>query len=123
VAVGNELILTEILGGWQFNWVATFQSGAPLEFTDPGADRIVTSDNDERELRADYRHVPGTAGNSAGSEDCVLTCAPQGAQGTQGRIWQIVLSNSDPRDPCGEEPLEHELQRKLQLPHRHGAPD
>jgi hypothetical protein len=39
-------ILNGILGGWQFNWVATFQSGAPLEFADPGADRIVVSDND-----------------------------------------------------------------------------
>ena len=32
--------LSSIFGGWQLNWVATFQSGAPLEFASPGADRI-----------------------------------------------------------------------------------
>ncbi len=33
-------IVNGIFGGWQLNWVATFQSGAPLEFAEPGADRI-----------------------------------------------------------------------------------
>jgi hypothetical protein len=37
--------LSSIFGGWQLNWVATFQSGAPLEFASPGADRISESDN------------------------------------------------------------------------------
>ena len=37
--------LSPIFGGWQLNWVATFQSGAPLEFAAPGADRISEVDN------------------------------------------------------------------------------
>lgn len=37
-------ILSRIFGGWQLNWVATFQSGAPVEFA--SADRISRSDND-----------------------------------------------------------------------------
>jgi len=39
-------ILSQIFGGWELNWVATFQSGAPLEFADPGPDRISRSGND-----------------------------------------------------------------------------
>src|SRR4030095_3870909 len=39
-------VVSGILGGWEFNWVGTFQSGAPLEFASPGADRIGTSGDD-----------------------------------------------------------------------------
>jgi hypothetical protein len=42
----TNTILNELFGGWQFNWVATFQSGAPLDFANPGADRVSDSDDD-----------------------------------------------------------------------------
>jgi hypothetical protein len=38
--------LGQVFGGWQLSWVATFQSGAPLDFASPGADRIGVSPND-----------------------------------------------------------------------------
>lgn len=42
----EESMLAQIFGGWQVNWIGTFQSGEPLQFGNPGADRITVSDND-----------------------------------------------------------------------------
>jgi hypothetical protein len=44
---GNPIV-SRIVGGWQFNWVVTFQGGPALVFADPGADRVSRSSNNPR---------------------------------------------------------------------------
>ena len=41
----SNAIVSQIFGGWQVNWIGTYQSGEPLQFANPGADRITASDN------------------------------------------------------------------------------
>ena len=41
----GDSMVSQIFGGWQVNWIGTFQSGEPLQFQNPGADRITVSDN------------------------------------------------------------------------------
>ena len=41
-------ISRRVVGGWQVNWVVTYQSGAPLDFANPGADRLSVSNNNPR---------------------------------------------------------------------------
>jgi hypothetical protein len=36
-------ISRRLAGGWQVNWVVTYQSGAPLDFANPGANRLSVS--------------------------------------------------------------------------------
>jgi hypothetical protein len=42
-------VLHRIVGGWQFNWIVTFQSSQSLSF--PGAERIRRSDNNPKTLK------------------------------------------------------------------------
>jgi hypothetical protein len=45
---GLRSLLRRIVGGWQFNWVGTYQSGEPLSFS--GAERPVRSTNNPRRI-------------------------------------------------------------------------
>ncbi|MGH9718650.1 MAG: carboxypeptidase regulatory-like domain-containing protein [Bryobacteraceae bacterium] len=43
-------VVSRVVGGWQMNWVVTFQSGPALVFGDPGADRTERSENNPKSV-------------------------------------------------------------------------